>query len=68
MFFRVHHQKGPRKEKKELELELNWTHNLLACADTVNFFCWKHKYYIKNIEILLGASKEVGLEESVEKT
>jgi hypothetical protein len=43
--------------------KLNWTHQLLVCADDVNLDTIK-----KNVETLIDASKDVGLEVNTEKT
>jgi hypothetical protein len=49
-------------------LKLNGTHQLLAYADDVNLLGGNIDIIKKNTEILIGASKEVGLEINVEKT
>jgi sorting nexin-29 len=49
-------------------LKLNWTHQLLAYADNVNLLGEKIDTMKKNMETLIDASKEVGLEINVEKT
>jgi hypothetical protein len=47
---------------------LNGTHQLLAYADDVNLLGDNIGTINKNIEILIGASKEVGVEVTLEKT
>jgi hypothetical protein len=49
-------------------LKLNGTHQLLAYADDVNPLGDNIDTIKKNIEILIVASKEVGLEVNAEKT
>jgi hypothetical protein len=49
-------------------LKLNGTHQLLAYADNVNLLGDNIETIEKNTEILIDASKEVGLEINVEKT
>jgi hypothetical protein len=49
-------------------LKLNGTHQLLAYADDVNLLGDNIDTINKNIETLIDASKEVGLEVNVEKT
>jgi hypothetical protein len=49
-------------------LKLNGTHQLLAYADDVNLLGDNIDTIKKNIETLIDASKEVGLEMNVEKT
>jgi hypothetical protein len=51
-----------------VELKLNGTHQLLAYADDVNLLCDNIDTTKKNMETLIDASKEVGLEINVEKT
>jgi hypothetical protein len=48
-------------------LKLNGTHQLLAYADDVNLLGDNIGTINKNTEILIHASKEVGLYENVEK-
>jgi hypothetical protein len=49
-------------QEGHVELKLNWTHQLLICANDVNL--WGDNIVsIKNItETLIDASKEIGLE------
>jgi hypothetical protein len=47
---------------------LNWTHQLLAYADDVNLLGDSIDTIKKNTEILMDASKEIGLEMNVKKT
>jgi hypothetical protein len=52
---------------KQEGLKLNGTHQLLAYADDIYY--WRnHRYQTKNTEVLLDASKEVGLEVNPQKT
>jgi hypothetical protein len=49
-------------------LKLNWTHQLLVYADDMNQLGDNIGTMKKNTEILIGPSKEVGLEVNGEKT
>jgi hypothetical protein len=49
-------------------MKLNGTHQLLAYADDVNLLGDNIHTINKNTEILIDASKEVGLDVNVEKT
>jgi hypothetical protein len=49
-------------------LKLNGTHQLLVYADNVNLLCDNIDAIKKNMETLIDASKEVGLEMNTEKT
>jgi hypothetical protein len=49
-------------------LKLNGTHQLLAYADDVNLLGDNIDTIKKNKEIVIDASKEVGLEINIEKT
>jgi hypothetical protein len=49
-------------------LKLSGTHHLLAYADDVNLLGDNIDTIKKNMETLIGVSKEVGLEINVEKT
>ncbi|KAJ4430193.1 hypothetical protein ANN_22403 [Periplaneta americana] len=49
-------------------LELNWLHQLLVYADDVNMLEENPQTIRKNMEILLEASKAIGLEVNPEKT
>jgi sorting nexin-29 len=55
-------------QKNQDGLKLNGSHQLLAYADDVNLLGDNIETVKKNTEILIDASKEVGLEINVEKT
>jgi biotin operon repressor len=55
-------------QENQVELKLNGTHQLLAYTDDVNLLGDNIDTIKKNIETLIDASKEVGLEIKVEKT
>jgi hypothetical protein len=58
-----------RKVQENQEgLKLNRTHQLLAYADDVNLLGDNIVTINRNIQTLIDASKEVGLEVNVEKT
>jgi hypothetical protein len=55
-------------QENQVGLKLNWTHQLLLCADNVNLLDDNIDTIKKNMETLIGSSKEVGLEVNTEKT
>jgi hypothetical protein len=55
-------------QKNQVGLKLNGTHQLLAYADDVNLLGDNIDTIKRNMETLIDASKEVGLEINVEKT
>jgi late competence protein required for DNA uptake (superfamily II DNA/RNA helicase) len=57
-----------RSKKNQVGLKLNGTHQLLVYADDVNLLDDNIDAIKKNMDILIDASKEVGLEVNTEKT
>jgi hypothetical protein len=55
-------------QENQMGLKMNWTHHFLAYADDVNLLGDNIDIIKKNAEILIVASKEVGLEINVDKT
>jgi hypothetical protein len=55
-------------QENQVGLELNGTHQLLVYADVVNLLGDNIDTIRKNTQILIDASKEVGLEVNAEKT
>jgi hypothetical protein len=55
-------------QENEISLELNGTHQLLVYADNVKFLGDSVNTIKGNIETLLGASRDIGLEINAEKT
>jgi hypothetical protein len=55
-------------QENQVGLKFNGTHQLLAYADDVNLLGDNIETINKNTETLINASKEVGLEENIEKT
>jgi hypothetical protein len=66
---RLNFQKGALENLDNQEgLELNGTHPLLVCTNDVNILGENINTIRKNIELLLEAYGEVGLEVNTEKT
>jgi hypothetical protein len=57
-----------KDQENQMGLKLDGTHQLLAYADDVNLLRDKTETIKKNIEALIEASKEIGLEVNVEET
>jgi hypothetical protein len=55
-------------QENQMGLKLNGAHQLLAYTDDVNLLGDNIDTIKKNIETLIDASKEVGLETNIEKT
>jgi hypothetical protein len=55
-------------QEKQVGLKLNGKHRLLVCADDVNLLGYNMDTIKKNMETLIDASKEVGLEVNADKT
>jgi hypothetical protein len=55
-------------QKNQVCLELNRTHQVLFCADDVNFLGYSINSTKDNSETLLEASRDIGLEINAEKT
>jgi hypothetical protein len=58
---------GRSRKKEQVGLKLNGTHQLLVCADDVNLLGYNIDV-LKNTEILIDDSKEVGLKGNAERT
>jgi hypothetical protein len=56
------------KFQDQVGLKLNWTHQLLVCADDANLLGHTLDTTKKIAETLIEASNEVGLEVNAEKT
>jgi hypothetical protein len=52
----------------QVGLKLNWTHQLLVCADDLNLLKDNIDTIKKNTDALIEASKDVGLQVKAEKT
>jgi hypothetical protein len=57
-----------KAQENQVGLVLNWRHRLLVYADHVNILGDNIDTIKENAEILVDASKEVGLEVNTEKT
>jgi hypothetical protein len=55
-------------QEKQVDLELNGTHQFLAYAEDINFFGDSINTIKESSETLLEVSREVGLEINTEKT
>jgi hypothetical protein len=55
-------------QENQVGLKLNWTHQLLVCADDVNLLGDNTNTVKKNAETLIDASNEVGLEVNAKGT
>jgi hypothetical protein len=69
LFFNFALEYAIRKvQENQVELKLNGTHQLLACADDMNLPGDSIDTINKNTETLIDADKKVGLEINVERT